>query len=284
MIIYSIQNKINRKRYIGQSKSGDEHEHTRPLTHLKGKGSKLIAHAVQKYGEHNFLVEILYYTPEYDKKLLDEKEIHYIAQYNAKSPNGYNLTDGGGGTVGIEVSLECRQKQSKARRGKFPFKDKTPDELAAIYAKRKQSRKPINPYANKTPEEMELINKKKSESSKLIWNTPEKKAWMSERQTGVNNYRNKSAEEMEAIGKRQSEKLKEYFKHNSAYWKDKHLPEELRNRMSEIQKEVAKRPEIKLRNSVAGGIACHRRWHVKIGKFNPNCVHCVEESKISLVA
>lgn len=46
--------------------------------------------AMRKYGEENFLFEIIGWFEDYN-----EKEKYYIKFYNTKAPNGYNLTDGG---------------------------------------------------------------------------------------------------------------------------------------------------------------------------------------------
>lgn len=50
-------------------------------------------------------------------ELASEKEKELIKLYNCKAPFGYNLTDGGEGTLGIEVSEEIRQKRSENMSG-----------------------------------------------------------------------------------------------------------------------------------------------------------------------
>lgn len=42
---------------------------------------------------------------------MDEKEKFYIKEYNTKAPNGYNLTDGGEGSLGYHPSKETNQKR-----------------------------------------------------------------------------------------------------------------------------------------------------------------------------
>ena len=69
--------------------------------------------ALKKYGRENFVRIIL------DTFSLSEdgcaREIFWIKEKNTKVPNGYNLTDGGGGLV--NPCQETRDKISMARRG-----------------------------------------------------------------------------------------------------------------------------------------------------------------------
>lgn len=50
-----------------------------------------IKRAIHKYGKEHFRIELI---EECDPKLLDEREIYWIAYYNSHY-NGYNLTEGG---------------------------------------------------------------------------------------------------------------------------------------------------------------------------------------------
>lgn len=112
--VYLAINLVNKKKYVGYtSKSLKE----RKLGHLKKvkSGSKLLFHrAIRKYGEEKF-TWISFYTHKCEIKL-QEKEIQLIKSFNCKSPNGYNLTDGGGGLVGC--TLETREKIGSAQRGR----------------------------------------------------------------------------------------------------------------------------------------------------------------------
>lgn len=51
------------------------------------------------------------------KDILNNLEKYYIVQYNCKVPNGYNVSDGGEGNLGIILSSESRKKMSIARQG-----------------------------------------------------------------------------------------------------------------------------------------------------------------------
>ena len=87
-IIYKIVNKLNSKIYIGQTSRTLEE---RMYGHLHG--SQLIDKDIVKFGIDNFEVEVLKYCTT--KTELNESEKYYIKFYNSKSPNGYNLNDGG---------------------------------------------------------------------------------------------------------------------------------------------------------------------------------------------
>lgn len=79
--IYKIENKLNKKSYIGQSihcgKRLDEHS----------KGSQLIDEVIQLEGIENFNFEIL---KEVEKEELSYWEDYYIIKFGTMFPNGYN--------------------------------------------------------------------------------------------------------------------------------------------------------------------------------------------------
>lgn len=118
--IYSITNKINNKRYIGQSIDIE----TRIKRHFRElrKGIHHCHHlqrAFNKYGEENFETEILLACN--DNHGLDEKEKEYIEKYDSYN-NGYNLTMGGKGDCGLIVTDEFRARMSALVKG-----DKNPN-------------------------------------------------------------------------------------------------------------------------------------------------------------
>ena len=72
--------------------------------------------AWDKYGRKNFEYKIIEYCK---KEELGEREIYYIKEFKTKSPNGYNLTDGGEGL--LNPSEETRKKISDANIGENNF-------------------------------------------------------------------------------------------------------------------------------------------------------------------
>lgn len=93
--IYKITNTITNKCYIGETKKSNPelrwNEHKRKIE--KGIGCPALQDAVKKYGIDNFKFTVLIICFDEDRFKF-EKE--YIKKYNSLSPNGYNLTAGGG--------------------------------------------------------------------------------------------------------------------------------------------------------------------------------------------
>ena len=112
--IYKITNTINNKSYIGISIH--EPEKDRIQKHLSGRGNRVIANAVKKYGKDAFTYEVL--EANVFDEFLPELEVAYIANYNTVAPNGYNLTHGG--EVAKTYSEQTRRKLSEAHKGRKP--------------------------------------------------------------------------------------------------------------------------------------------------------------------
>ena len=117
MIIYKIENKINGKIYIGQTRRALEErmkEHQKKSSIVYG--NSYIDNAIQKYGIENFKIDVVEKCNTSDE--LNEREIFWIKFFNCKVPNGYNLTDGGEGCTGHIVTAETRKKLSESHKGK----------------------------------------------------------------------------------------------------------------------------------------------------------------------
>lgn len=111
-LIYQITNKINGKKYIGQTKRTLEcrvREHKRDFNRL----NFYLYSALRKYDFENFQWSIL--EDNIQPEDLNDREKYWIKELNTFAPNGYNLTSGGG--QGREVSLETRRKISNSRKG-----------------------------------------------------------------------------------------------------------------------------------------------------------------------
>lgn len=112
--IYCITNKINGKKYIGQTirtiqKRWNEHKWAATTAQEHSK-SKYLYTSMRLYGIENFSIqEVLKISKKDKNELLDELNIlekHYIDKYNSLwYQNGYNLVSGGlnGITRGSEV-------------------------------------------------------------------------------------------------------------------------------------------------------------------------------------
>ncbi|KKN61315.1 hypothetical protein LCGC14_0523060 [marine sediment metagenome] len=106
--IYTIQNKLNNKVYVGQSKNykkrwSDHKRHARNLWLGKNKPAdsciQVIHMAMAKYGVDNFELKII---NEYDtQKEVDSAEIELIDRLQSRSnKKGYNIIPGGRNGVG----------------------------------------------------------------------------------------------------------------------------------------------------------------------------------------
>ena len=108
--VYKITNTVNNKAYIGISIH--EPEKGRIKDHLSGRGNRVIANAVKKYGKDAFTYEIL--EANVFDEFLPDLEVAYIANFNTVAPHGYNLTYGGSHSIPSE---NTRRKMSKSRKG-----------------------------------------------------------------------------------------------------------------------------------------------------------------------
>jgi group I intron endonuclease len=110
MYIYCIVNKVNGKMYVGKMSKVVKYSKS-----YMGSG-KLIKKAIEKYGKDSFIKEIL--EENVAKEDLSFREMFWIKNLNTKLPNGYNLTDGGEGFIGLKRSQSQIEKHRKAITGK----------------------------------------------------------------------------------------------------------------------------------------------------------------------
>ena len=119
--IYKITNKLNGKSYIG--KTNDLEKRWRyHLYALERNGQTPLYRAMRKYGVENFEFSVIETIECGSKEELNQRlcelEKHYIENYQTKSPNGYNLTDGGEGLSGMKFSKSHRKKIADALKGR----------------------------------------------------------------------------------------------------------------------------------------------------------------------
>lgn len=118
--IYIIKNNLNGKCYIGQSIKIRPRIKDHMRNAKNGKLDLPIYRAINKYGFHNFTIDILEsFIPDADMtntdliKQLDQLEIKYIEEYNAYT-DGYNCTKGGDfGVLGLKMTEEQKKKVSE---------------------------------------------------------------------------------------------------------------------------------------------------------------------------
>jgi len=166
--IYLLTNTVNQKQYVGFTTKSLLERCEQHLALVKRGSQWLLHRAIRKYGWASFTSEIIYMSED-DDYCLKEAEVVLIADYNTKKPNGYNMTDGGEGTLGHKHSDETKAKMSKDRKG---IGHKQTDETKAKISK-----------ANTNPSK-----EKRANYSKAAFNRPpcsdEAKANMSASQKG----------------------------------------------------------------------------------------------------
>jgi group I intron endonuclease len=117
MLVYLVTNKINGKKYVGQHVGDDLQRYWRRKTcEAKRRKHQALFSAILKYGKENFKIEPLVIVGT--KQDMDFYERQFILKLRTKAPEGYNLTDGGGGSLGRSPSFELRKRISKALIGR----------------------------------------------------------------------------------------------------------------------------------------------------------------------
>lgn len=113
--IYRYINTINGKSYVGQSLDL-KHRHNEHINLLKRgvDGCTLLQKAWNKYGEENFVYEIICLCKPEE---LDALEIRYIELFDSYR-NGYNCNEGGAGNSGFNHSEITKRKISVASKGR----------------------------------------------------------------------------------------------------------------------------------------------------------------------
>ena len=157
-VIYLRTNKVNGKKYVGQSITKNFKKRQERWNDLKHKyAGKAINRARAKYGIDSFSFEIL---KECEDEELDKWEIYYIKVLNTKAPFGYNLTDGGDTTRGYTHSEETKRKLSESHKGR-----KLSEETKIKIGKATKGRKHTEESKKKMSEARK--GKKLSEESKI---------------------------------------------------------------------------------------------------------------------
>lgn len=112
MIVYCIENLVTGKRYIGVTTTTTlVRWNSHVYRALRGTTSKTaLSNAIRKYGPENFRIEEIASLKDRTLHELFELEKTLIRDLKTKAPHGYNMTDGGDGTVGYRYTLEQREK------------------------------------------------------------------------------------------------------------------------------------------------------------------------------
>lgn len=135
--IYCFTNKINNKKYVGQSINIEERYKNHKSNYKRMSTS--FYKAVREYGWDNFSFEVL---EECSKEKLNERERYWIEHLDSFN-NGYNLTTGSQGEH-YEVKEESRLKHSGEN---HPFSVLTEDDVFNIREYRLQGLERLEVYS-----------------------------------------------------------------------------------------------------------------------------------------
>ena len=127
-VIYCYTNKINGKRYVGQTIQKLRKRHGQHVQSAKFKSDPYdnyspIHCAIRKYGIENFKLEILHIADEYSIDMLERHYIYFLGTLT-KNNKGYNVSSGGSngnpfaGKTEEEIN-EWKRKISETLKGKF---------------------------------------------------------------------------------------------------------------------------------------------------------------------
>lgn len=170
MIIYKIENKLNGKIYIGQTKR----KLSRRISAHIYLNKYPIGKALNKYGLESFTVSVI---DEADTpKILSEKESHWINYYNCLVPGGYNiivkgaplydypldirkkLSDAGRLGRGEKRSLEARKNISEGLKKAYMGKKREPQSAEVIMKIRKAMKAHWDKKLSKINNTTDMIN------------------------------------------------------------------------------------------------------------------------------
>lgn len=207
--IYVITNNVNGKQYIGKTTEEPEKYWNWHKNRAKRGISKVLYSSMRKHGIKHFTFRILeeysFNTFEETNKVLNEREISLIKEFNSLVPNGYNVTIGGDGTKGIKRDETFKRNLREIKTG-VPRPEWVKEKL----------RKP------KTEEHKAKLRKPKTDELKdklrKVWDSFNEEKKQAIFQKGLNSRRDYHGENNPFYGKEHSPEFVEWIKkYNTEY-------------------------------------------------------------------
>lgn len=264
---YKIEHVESGKMYIGITSKTVQHRwkvHLMDANFTKSKYKSHLHNAIKKYGKDAFTIKTLIKKNSWEE--ICEWEKQTIQGLNTKTPNGYNLADGGRGACGLIRTNDFKKKLSKSKKEFYadPEKRKEQGERSKRYTscpkwKAKQSKRSIklweDPiYVEKTikanKEKWKDLEMKKRHHKAVRKSTIENPEWM--KKTIL---KNKEIAKDPEWRKKVSQGLKKALSTKEArekrsentkkYWQKEHIERRKKHAqtMSKMIKEKLKDPE-----------------------------------------
>ena len=118
--IYCVTCLPTGKLYFGQTVMSIERRFGKHISKALRNPQCKFHRAIRKYGSDNFRIEEVMWveapTKQALKAKLDFLERHFIQKFDTRR-NGYNETDGGEGSLGVQLSNETKRKISEKNSG-----------------------------------------------------------------------------------------------------------------------------------------------------------------------
>ena len=115
--IYIITCTANAKQYVGIAADLER----RWRRHRNANEGQLIHKAIKKYGVDAFV--FTHVADAFDAESAKMIERMLIVEHNTKMPHGYNMTDGGDGTMGMAKTEEHKQKLQQSNKNAYKSKE-----------------------------------------------------------------------------------------------------------------------------------------------------------------
>ena len=166
-IIYCYTNKINGKKYVGQTINPKNRYSAHKSSYQNPKDKEydsLLHRAFRKYGFENFTYEVLVQDID-DVEILNQLEKYYIKKLNCQIPNGYNV-ESGGKNCKKPKSIEHRKKEIW---GQAKLTEEEVIELRLAYKNKKspteiyeKKYKDNNPFSTRKVKDQFIITEKEN--------------------------------------------------------------------------------------------------------------------------
>jgi group I intron endonuclease len=134
-IIYCARNKVNGKRYIGQTERSLSKRKRKHESDARLSGFSFFWEALREFGFDNFEWSVIF--EDVAEIEADKLERETISVYKTQHPNGYNMQSGG--ITGFGVIDETRAKLSKSGRSRPPMTEETKKRMGVVHKGRKRS-------------------------------------------------------------------------------------------------------------------------------------------------